>query len=767
MTARDVLTGHTSRVKVPIWASVASLLLMAVAPPALPALAATLPDGSWAVPFMLETNNNTDARAPTVAAGPNGSAIAVWYETSASSSPIWASRFSIDSGWGSAQAIQSNTSGRAYDPRVAMDSSGNAMAVWRQFSGFVYDIWANSYRVDAGWGTAELIEHDDAGSALGADVAFDGTGVATALWYQSDGFVDSIWSNRFTPSMGWETAVPIETQNESAQNPHVAADAMGNAVVVWDQPNINSTHIWANRYVVGVGWGTETLLEQNTANRASLPRVAVNSSGYAWAAWTQGDGSTSRIWVCQFAPSSGWGNATIIDAGTGSAASPAIGVDESGNALVTWMQFGISVTDIWANRYVEGVGWGTAELIETQDSGFAYYPELAVDAPGSGVAVWQQSDGVRFSIWANRYNRDSGWETASLVEEVDLGDAQAARVAMDAGGNAVAVWEQTDSYHFSAWASRYYLGGAPDTTPPPLNLTEPLEGAWTPVAAVRVSGTTEANATVSVNGVLAQVSPNGSFSVVLALLSGQNRIAVRSLDGSGNTAEATVNVTFDDPLPGLILQVSSANLNLSILRDRLNETTLDLDASLAELARAQDDIATLQVRVSSLLANLLATRMDLADANDQLSLERVRVEDLEALLNATVGQLMETRAAVDSMEESLDRSNQDLQAVKRNNSEFEDRIGYLDQDLWQQRLELEATSANLSSAFASIEESQQRIEESDANASRAVDAAHTATTLAALGAIAGVLGVGIGLVGFFRGRGVGGRSGRKEGGERR
>ncbi len=46
--------------------------------------------------------------------------------------------------------------------------------------------------------------------------------------------------------------------------------------------------------------------------------------------------------------------------------------------------------------------FGTAALIET-DAGNASNPQIAFDANGNALAVWEQSDGTRSNIWANRY----------------------------------------------------------------------------------------------------------------------------------------------------------------------------------------------------------------------------------------------------------------------------------------------------------------------------------------------------------------------------
>lgn len=47
--------------------------------------------------------------------------------------------------------------------------------------------------------------------------------------------------------------------------------------------------------------------------------------------------------------------------------------------------------------------WGTAALAETDNAGSAVNPQIAFDASGNALAVWQQFDGTRYNIWANRY----------------------------------------------------------------------------------------------------------------------------------------------------------------------------------------------------------------------------------------------------------------------------------------------------------------------------------------------------------------------------
>jgi hypothetical protein len=108
--------------------------------------------------------------------------------------------------------------------------------------------------------------------------------------------------------------------------------------------------------------------------------------------------------------------------------------------------------NIYASRYDAAAGtWSGAEIIDAVDYD-AYYPHVAVDANGNAFAVWHQKDTVldisdyNTDIYANRYDAGTGAWTGAVI--IDAGDYRAwyPRVAVDANGNAFAVWQQKASY---------------------------------------------------------------------------------------------------------------------------------------------------------------------------------------------------------------------------------------------------------------------------------------------------------------------------------
>ena len=418
------------------------------------------PSGGWKTATLIETDNAGGSRYPQVAMDNNGNAFAVWQLYDGSRFNIWATRYTSSAEWDTATLIETDNAGDAIYPHLAMDGSGNAVAVWTQSDGIRYNIWANRFTPSGGWGTAALIEFNNAGSAGTPQVAMDGGGNAVAVWQQSDGTRDNIWANRFTPSGGWGTATIIKSDISGSAGPQVAMDSSGNAVAVWQQYDGIRYNMWANRFTPSGGWGTATLIETDNAGDAMWPRVAMDGSGNAVAVWEQSDGIRFNVWANRYTPSGGWGTAMLIETdNAGNAQYPSVTMDGSGNAVAVWEQSDGIRFNVWANRYTPSGGWGTAALIETDNAGDALYPQVAMDGSGNAVAVWEQSDGIRFNIWANRFTPSGGWGTATLIETGNAGAAVNSQVAMDGSGNAVAVWMQYDGIRYNMWANQYTPSG--------------------------------------------------------------------------------------------------------------------------------------------------------------------------------------------------------------------------------------------------------------------------------------------------------------------
>lgn len=192
---------------------------------------------------------------------------------------------------------------------------------------------------------------------------------------------------------------------------------------------------------------------------AVLSRVAMDGAGNAFAVWRQTDGYRDSIWASRCAGAAGWADPVLIETDDrGSALEPQVAAAASGDAMAVWQQSDGARNSVWANRYAAATGWGDPVLVETSDAGSAFGPHVAMDAAGDAAAVWYQLDGSRFGVFANRHLAGAGWGAAERLSSASV-DAGLPRVAIDPSGSGVAVWLQTGGTATEVWASRLVAGG--------------------------------------------------------------------------------------------------------------------------------------------------------------------------------------------------------------------------------------------------------------------------------------------------------------------
>jgi len=404
---------------------------------------------AWAQPQTLDLVAGGYAYDPNLALDAAGNAMAVWYQYDGSGFSLFASRYeAADGQWSAAVAIESRIEG-VEDPSLAFDHLGNAVVVWEQSDGNQKSIYANRYSLaSAGWGQPQLLEF---GSAAVADprVALDASGNAIALWRQRDGSSYSLYASRYSSvTDDWGMPQLIEDLSASVSKAQLAVDAAGNALAVWQQSG-TSTDIYANRYSVASDhWGLAVPID-NARGRADVPQVAIDPFGDAWAVWQQYDGNNRySIFGNRYdAASDRWLGAQLIeDIDSGHAYEPQLDLDGSGNAQVVWRQSVAAKYRIYSRRYQAGAGdWGVIASLEDSQADDAYNPSIALSDDGNAIVVWKQDDGTANRIYANRYSvLDDRWSTAELVD-VELGNhSYQPTIVINQNAEAVAIWYHND-----------------------------------------------------------------------------------------------------------------------------------------------------------------------------------------------------------------------------------------------------------------------------------------------------------------------------------
>jgi len=242
----------------------------------------------WGSPTLLDDQPTEPSRLD-VAVDAGGNATIVWQQAVATYASIFASRYTVATGWVGPTPLESDPDHGHEDPRVAGSPAGRAIAVWDYFTGTGYRIASAAYEPGGGWANMSDVEGVTADTADIPSVAFTGADEAAAVWFYSEGAQEQVRGATWSPS-GWATAVPISRAGaDVAQNQvEVTGAAAGTAVSVWSQRIDGEAGMWASRFTPGQGWSSDALIDFGGAAIPQYPQVSVSPKGDAFAVWQGG-----------------------------------------------------------------------------------------------------------------------------------------------------------------------------------------------------------------------------------------------------------------------------------------------------------------------------------------------------------------------------------------------------------------------------------------------------------------------------------------------
>lgn len=191
----------------------------------------------------------------------------------------------------------------------------------------------------------------------------------------------------------------------------MAVAANGQAVMVWTQvtgPTAFTSAVWASRNT-DVNWSTPAQLSGVNSNIGSM-RVAAD--GNAIAVWQDTANAREVVFASRLNASSGaWSVAQVLNDGKKNAFQPQLGGDAAANMLTIWYESsdagqanGVVDVRIVASRFVvTGNTWTTAAAVQSAGAPAGQLPTVAVDAAGDAIAVWLQAtpgNGTHFELWS-------------------------------------------------------------------------------------------------------------------------------------------------------------------------------------------------------------------------------------------------------------------------------------------------------------------------------------------------------------------------------
>jgi PKD domain-containing protein len=387
----------------------------------------------------------------------------------------------------------SETSEYVSGPQVVLDSAGNATAVWDRWAGTDMVVEAAYRPAGEGWqfpvDLSSVTEEGPGEELAGAHnatsprIAVDGDGDTTVVWERYAGANRIFLQAAYKPAgEAWQTPVDIgEVKTMWAPEPWIAVDEQGEATAVWTNAGvIESAH-----RATGGSWGAPVPIS-DAKSESYTPEAAVNAQGDATAVWMHYDGSRYVVESAYRPVGGSWEAPTLVSAPGEEGGNPHIALGAQGDSTVIWRgESGGEEAARASYRSPEG-DWG--EPVDVSVPGDqVQFPRVALDAKGNAIAVWASDThelGGHTVVLAAYRPAGEGWGDPTLVS-AEGENAFPSDVAFDTSGNSAVVWSRSNGTNDVLQAAYRPSGGSWEE---PIDLSGAGEDATDAVVVLGASG---------------------------------------------------------------------------------------------------------------------------------------------------------------------------------------------------------------------------------------------------------------------------------------
>ena len=276
----------------------------------------------------------------------------------------------------------SSTVAPASNPLVGIDKDGNSVAVWVENN----RVRSSNKHTNSGWTAAVNVSSKNASSPC---LTVDANGNATAIWIEA-GVAKGATK---TLNGSWSSSVALS--QSGASSPSLCVDCTGNVVAAWIRGNNVES---STKLFMGTWQAKITINSSDAAN----PVVAIGGSGSntrAYIVWQGTSGGNSAIFSSTRTIFGGtWSSGQVISNSNHEAANPYVVVDSNANAIAVWYaygQYGNNFTNVILQSAMcpSGGNWG--ELSDLSEPGIGnpqnFVAKVAIDATGNAIALWNTS----------------------------------------------------------------------------------------------------------------------------------------------------------------------------------------------------------------------------------------------------------------------------------------------------------------------------------------------------------------------------------------
>jgi len=401
-----------------------ALMFVALSVPLL-ARAGVVPAGTE---FQVDTYTSQDQIGGAVCAAPDGSFVVVW-NSGPIDPDIFAQRYASNGAKaGSEFQVNTYTPSDQYLPQICCDAAGDFVVVWQshyqdgEFAGLFGQRFASS---GAFLGTEFQVNTYTTGSQGAAQICCDAAGDFVVVWanFSEVGSQSEIVGQRFLSDgsfSGGEFHVNTYTPGYQSY-PALCCDVSGDFVVVWesDGQDGNRFGVFGQRFASnGLLLGSEFQVNTYTTGQQIGPAICCDREGdftVVWDSYPEGfnpSGPGGDVFGQRFA-SGGEPRGTEFQVNVYTTGRQnefgggAICCGPNGDFVVTWSSYGQDgdLDGIFARRFGHTGGASSEFQVNTYTSGDQFGARVACDAKGGFVVVWESAgqDGSSEGVSGQRF----------------------------------------------------------------------------------------------------------------------------------------------------------------------------------------------------------------------------------------------------------------------------------------------------------------------------------------------------------------------------
>lgn len=340
------------------------------------------------------------------------------------------------------------------EPKIEMDSKGNAIAIWKEQREANFSIHANRFDVGQGWEGAIQI---NVGSNYidNPQIIMNDQGEAAVFWKQDDGGGENnLYINLYYS--GWQEPVQINDTSGFVWQSKANIDNAGNIIIAWTQydPAHNSYRIHSKVYL-NKSWEQEYLFsDTNNTNEIALE---MDKNGNAIIAWISFEvGVEYKLYQTQYKLEEGVGSQVVVDSNEEGFSDPKIIINNEGNAVIVYKKRNSDYQNLLFATNCIDLSCSDPSLISYEDSSIHLGYNVLEAINGDILVIWREYRDDTLRTCANFYDSEAGWNAPIILDE-EHEAPDTLEMAIDGNNNLIVLATFYDGEYYNLYSEKREL----------------------------------------------------------------------------------------------------------------------------------------------------------------------------------------------------------------------------------------------------------------------------------------------------------------------